>query len=848
MKRKFILSAVLSLIFLMSAVAQKQQITGKVVDHEGDPLMGVTVIETGTTNGTITGLDGSFAISIDPGSSLTFRFVGLSSRIVQNPTDNMTVTMQEDYLNLDEVQVVAYGTKTKREISGAISSIDSEVIQSNTNTSVISGLTGRSAGLDISNSADGRSASIRVRGVSSLLSSSAPLVVVDGMPTSQGLSDINPEDIQSIDVLKDAAASILYGSRAANGVILITTKQGESGKTKVNINYQHGILTPSVTDIPVMNAEQWRTAYTRAATNRYGDAALFANPSDGIDGFYSWDEYDPSTGELLQAASNYDTDWLGMVMDDNGAFDRLSINASGGSEKTVFYTSVLYRKDNGYLQATDEQRVNARLNIKHTFNSWLRVGLNLSGNFQEPDPYSGMGGYSTAQTSALPIYPLYSPTNPERYWYKYQLAPNFVAQHVYSASFRKSRSFLNSAFLELEPVKNLIIRSEWQSDYGANESQNWSHPYINPPGTGAGGGNGMVTVNKNENHTWNTNNTIQYGFSLGEHKFDFLAGGNILSGYGGSSTSFQEEIPNTTFRLSNGQYDREERVASGWGSRRFVSGLGRLNYSWKDKYFLEGSYRKDGSSVFGADMRWGDFAGASASWIFSEEEFFDKVLPFIYFGRLRASWGEVGNAQTGGDFRYLGTSLTWFNYGGYRGEGFDNIGNSSLQWETTKQTDIGLDLALFRGRVTFNMDHFNKISEDLLLSYRIGQFHGYWNSSITQNVGSLQFQGWEFTLKTVNFESTSDGFRWITDFNLTTQKSEVLKLSNNAHNIIDEANIAVVGQPLGSYYLVQWAGVNPATGHEMIYEVNPVAYLINPAATYPEHLTGNIMDGQTMVD
>ncbi|MFW5877963.1 MAG: SusC/RagA family TonB-linked outer membrane protein, partial [bacterium] len=848
MKRKLLLFTVFSLCFAVSLMAQKREVSGTVIDKDGTPLMGVTVIETGTTNGTITDTRGNFTISIDPESKLTFRFVGLATKTVEVTSDDIIVEMEEDFLNLDEVQVVAYGTKTKREISGSISSIDSEVIQSNINTSVISGLTGRSAGIDISNSADGRNASIRVRGVSSLLSSSAPLVVVDGMPSDQGLNDINPQDISSIDVLKDAAASILYGSRAANGVILITTKQGETGKTRVNVNYQHGFLVPSVKDIPTMNAEQWRSVYTTAATNRYGESARFDNPSDGVDGFYSWDQYDSETGELLHAASSFDTDWLGLVMEDNGSFDRLSLSASGGSENTTFYASALYRKDNGYLQATDEQRINFRLNVRHNFNQWLRAGINLSGNFREPDAFSGMGGYKTAQTSALPIYPLMSPSNPNRYWYEFQLAPNFVAEHEYSASFKKNHSFLNSVFLELEPLENLILRSEWQSDYSVNEGQNWSHPYINPPGTGSGGGFGMTTVNKNEGHTWNTNNTAEYKTSLGEHNLGLLIGGNILSGYGGSNTAFQEQIPNTTFTFSNGQYDRLERVASGWGSRRFVSGLTRINYSFKDRYFLEGSYRKDGSSKFGKDMRWGDFAGVSGSWIFSDEDFVDNILPFLYFGRFRASWGEVGNAQTGGDFKYLGTSLTWFNYGGYRGEGFENIGNSSLQWETTKQTDIGVDLALFRGRISLNIDYYHKLSEDLLLSYRIGQFHGYWSSSITQNVGSLQFKGWEYTLRTINFESSRDGFRWITDFNLTTQQSEVLKLSNDAHNIVDQANIAVVGQPLGSYYLTQWAGVHPVTGHELIYDVDPVNFLLNPAATYLEDLTGGVMDAHTMLD
>jgi TonB-dependent starch-binding outer membrane protein SusC len=846
MTRKYIIFILLIACLAMHSFSQVRQITGTVVDRSGETLIGVTVLEEGTTHGTITGMNGDFSIEVSVGTNLVFSYVGMTTRTIPATADPMMVVLEEDYLQLDGVQVVAYGTKTRREISGAIGRVDTEAIQRNANTSIISGLTGRSAGLDVATSSDGRSASIRIRGVSSIRSGSNPLIVVDGMPTNQGISDINPEDILSIDILKDAAASVLYGSRAANGVILITTRQGETGKTKINVNYQHGILTPSNTDIPVMNAEQWRSVYTTAARNRYGNAALFSNPSDGHDGFYAWDQFDQD-GNLIRQASNFNTDWLGMVMDDNGSFDRLSLTASGGTGRTTFYASLLYRYDNGYLQATDQQRANLRLNLTHNINDWLKVGFNLSGNMVDVDPNSGMGGFGTALSSALPIYPLMSPSNPDRYWYRYAVAPNFVATHEYSYRFSRGYNFLNSAYLEAEPFDNFVIRSEWQSDYRANQSRNFTHPIANPFGTGVGGGDGMITAHKNENHTLNSNNTVRYSYPFGMHKFDVLAGINFMQTQGGSATAFQEQIANTTLRYGSGFDDREERVASGWGERRFASGIARINYSFKNRYFVEGSYRKDGSSVFGPDMRWGDFKGISGSWIFSDEPFMQDIAPFLSLGRLRASWGEVGNAETGGNFEYLGTSLTWFNYAGYRGESFENIGNSSLQWETTKQTNLGFDLAFLQGRIEVNADYFYKLSEDLLLTYRIGQFHGYWSSSITQNIGSLYFRGGEFSINSINMEGHGNRLKWETNFNITAQQSKILQLSNNAHNIVDAANIVVEGQPLGSYYLVQWAGVDPVTGHEMIYEVNPVDYLLNPAAAYTHHLTGNVIDAHTML-
>lgn len=571
----------------MQGYTQVRQITGTVVDRSGETLIGVTVLEEGTTHGTITDINGAFSIEVSVGTNLVFTYVGMTRRVLPATAEPMMVVMEDDYLQLDGVQVVAYGTRTRREISGAIGRVDTEAIQRNAGTSIISGLAGRSAGLDVATSADGRSASIRIRGVSSIRSGSNPLIVVDGMPTNQGISDINPEDILSIDILKDAAASVLYGSRAANGVILITTRQGETGETRINVNYQRGILTPSNTDIPVMNADQWRTVYTTAARNRFGDAALFSNPSDGHDGFYAWDQYD-SNGNLLRQASNFETDWFGMIMDDNGSFDRLSLTASGGSDRTTFYASLLYRHDNGYLQASNQQRGNLRLNLTHQITDWLRAGFQLSGNIVDIDPTSGMEGFGTALTSALPIYPLMSPANPDRYWYRFAVAPNFVAEHDLRYRFNRGHNFLNSAFLEVEPIENLVVRSEWQSDYRANQSRNYTHPFANPFGTGVGGGDGMITSHKNENHTLNANNTVRYAYPFGMHKIDVLAGINFMQTQGGSSTAFQEQIAHTFLRYGSGFDNREERVASGWGERRFASGIARLNYSFQNKYFQIG--------------------------------------------------------------------------------------------------------------------------------------------------------------------------------------------------------------------------------------------------------------------
>lgn len=842
---KLLVLMLIGMMYALTSWSQTKTVTGTVTDSDGLPMPGVNVVEMGTNNGTITDLNGNYTITVEEGATLQYSFIGmLKEKVDVSGQAQVNVTLVPDLIGLDEVQVVAYGTTTRREITGSIGHIENEAVERNVGTNVAAALQGRTAGVQITNVPGDRDVRIRIRGASSYKASSEPLIVVDGVPSGLSLSDINPNDIESMDVLKDAAASVLYGSRAANGVILITTKQGEAGKTKIDVTYQHGIVAPGGNRPEILNGPQYMEVLERAHFNYYGQEDT--RPSiqfENQGGFYPYDYTDPVTG-VFHEATNFNTDWLDMMYK-NGSYDRVSLATSGGTENTSFFISGQYRADNGYMRQPDYNKINGRVKLDHKISKMFTIGANIAMAYDKRLPFSEGGGFTSAQGSALPVYPLYDPNDPNAYWYDFSSYDvNFIATSQYRSKHNRDLDLLNIAYLSVDPIDGLNLRTEWSYRYHSFFNENYSHPIIVPPGFGdQGGGDGQLTVGRGENIAWNTNNTATYSKLFGtSHSLKVMAGFTMDHRGGGNTTAFQEGFPNTTYIHSNGLTTKNERVSSGYSETRFSSLMSRMNYGFRERYFIELSYRQDYSSRFGPDRRKGIFPGASVSWMFSEEPFMDN-LNFLYMGRIRGSYGKIGNAEIG-NWRYLGSTLTWFTYGQNTGLIFGKIGNSSLQWENTYQSNIGLDLAFAGGRIELNLDYWDKLSEDMLLDYRIGQFHGYWESNIETNLGSLKWTGYEAALNTVNIQGLGGGFKWVTDFNITYAQSKVIKLARSYFEA--GTNRAVEGQPLGAYYLAQWAGVDPVTGHELIYEVDPVAFDTNPDAVTVDDLTGNVLDAETM--
>ena len=841
-------------------IIQTRTINGKVIssdDNQGLP--GVNVIEKGTNNGTVTNVQGEYSLEVSDGAILVYSSVGYTSQEVE--VGNQTVidlSMSQDVQQLQELVVVGYGTQTQREVTGAISKIKSKEISQNINADPITSLQGNVAGVQLTQQGGqpGGSIRVRVRGSSSLLSSGDPLVVIDGIPviTSSfgsnpndgisGLAEINPNDIESMEVLKDGAAAAIYGSRAANGVILITTKKGKAGKSTLNVDYQEGVTTPTNridllngTDLMAVNRRAWQnTIYSGTGAENY-----FPIPRN-VEGANGYDE---------DVAANTNVNWLDQVLRD-GKFRSVNISGSTGTEKTSVFASLGYRGEEGIEIGRDFTRANGRLNVNHQSNDKLGIGMNISLSYVER--VNPGGHFGTAQSSALPIFPIYRPDDPTKFFNGFNESENNIGTNPifyrdnYNDLTETYRSISN-VYFDYKPIEGLSLRSEWGIDYQNNKSDSRLSQALFPPNNNGSkvGGNGKTDTRRFSTIAWNLNNTINYNRTFSEkHGLDILLGSSILNQESEGQTFVFEGLtfPNLPIAATY------ERTSNSQAVFRFISWFSRINYDYDGKYFVQVSARRDGSSRFGPGRRFGDFAGGSVGWAFSEEEFFKNQISFINFAKLRASYGTVGNAELPSDFLWV--SLANVNdseigYGGFNGVAYERIGNNDLSWETTKQFNLGFDLAMINNRVNVTFDVYNKLSENLLLESRLANSTGYLDRNFVFNVGSIRNTGVELSINTDNINKGD--FRWTTGFNISRNRGITESLTppvNADDNTIVSFTTGDVklteGGNFGTYFLPVWAGVDPTTGTELIYEVDQV-YL---AETGIARLTGGVLDAEEL--
>ncbi len=840
------------------AVTIRGQVTSL---DEDEPLPGVNVVLKNTNVGTITDIDGQYSLNVpEPDDAvLVFSFVGyLTEEVPVGGQSEVNVVLAPDISKLGEVVVVGYGTQTQRELTGAISSVKSETVTQNINADPITALQGNTAGVQLTQAGGqpGGSIRVRVRGSASLLSSGDPLVVVDGIPviTSSfgsdprngisGLAEINPNDIASMEVLKDGAAAAIYGSRAANGVILITTKRGKAGQSNLTVDYQQGITTPT-NRVDLLNGPELLAVNQRAWENTIfsgtGSEEFFPVPRN----------VDDARGYNADVAAATDVDWLDQVLRD-GQFRSVNVSGSTGSEKTSVYSSVGYRKEEGIEIGRDFTRANARVNVNHSANDKLDAGINISLSYIKRD--NPGGHFGTAQSSALPIFPIYRPNDPSLLFNGFNESDNDVGTNPifyrdnYSDVTETYRSISN-VYVDFKPLPGLSIRSEWGIDYqnNVNDSKFSSQLFPQDNDGSKVGGNGKTNTRRFSTLAWNTNNTITYSRTFNEkHGLTALIGSSILNQESQGQTFVLEGLTFPTLPIAN----TFERFSNSQSLFRFVSLFSRINYDYDGKYFVQGSVRRDGSSRFGPGQRFGNFAGGSVGWIFSEENFFRDNVGLFSFGKLRASYGTVGNAELPNDFLWI--SLADVNdseigYGGFNGVAYGRIGNNALSWETTKQFNAGLDLGLLDSRISLTFDVYNKLSEDLLLGSRLANSTGYIERDYVVNVGSVRNRGVEFSISTTNV--TTDNFRWTSGFNISRNQGVVIALTPPVNDedtrirSFNTGNVRLVeGGNFGAYYLPIWAGVDPVTGNELIYEVDQEYQ----DETGIARLTGNVLDAEAL--
>lgn len=837
-------------------------ISGQVTSMEdGEALTGVNIIVKGTNNGTVTDIDGMFRLNVaDPETDvLIFSSVGfLTEEVSVNGRAQINMTLSPDISSLNEVVVVGYGTQTQRELTGAISQVKTKQIAQNINADPVTSLQGNVAGVQLTQASGqpGGAIRIRVRGSSSLLSSGDPLVVVDGIPviTSSfgpnsadgisGLSEINPNDIESMEVLKDGAAAAIYGSRAANGVILITTKRGKAGQSTLNVDYQQGVTTPT-NRVDLLNGPGLMAVNRRAWENTIysgtGGEAYFPIPRnvDGANGFNA------------DVASNTDVNWLDQVLRD-GQFRSFNISGSTGSENTSVFASIGYWDEEGIEIGRDFTRANARVKVDHQSSDKLKVGVNLSLAYINRDDPGGHFG--TAQSSALPFFPINRPDDPTKLFNGFNETENDYGTNVifyrnnYSDVVTTYRSISN-AYLEFSPLPGLSFRSEWGIDYQSNVGDSKLSQQLFPANNSNAkvGGNGRTNTRRFSSVAWNTNNTINYTRTFNQkHGLTVLVGSSILNQESQGQTFVFENLTFPSLPIGS----TFERVSNSQSLFRFISVFSRFNYDYDGKYFVQASARRDGSSRFGPGNKFGNFAGGALGWIVSEENFFKDNISFINFAKLRLSYGTVGNAELPNDF--LSISLANVNdseigYAGFSGVAFDRIGNDALSWETTQQFNAGLDVGLLNKRINLTFDFYSKLSEDLLLESRLANSTGYLDRNFVFNVGSLRNRGVEFSINTINVSTKN--FQWTSGFNISRNEGTVVKLTppvNADDTQIITFNTGDVrmteGSAFGAYYLPIWAGVDPTTGNELVYEVDQV-YL---QETGIARLTGGVLDAEEL--
>lgn len=803
------LTLAVTLLCLGLTLNAQRSIQGTVTDESNETLIGVNILIKGTTTGTVTDLDGKYTLSVPDGyNTLVFSYTGFGSKEVElGPSNIVDVTLSDVAIGLDEVVVVGYGTQIKADLTGNIAKVSGEDIEAIPVTSFESAIQGRTSGVFIEKSSGklGEGMKVRVRGNSSISASNQPLFIVDGIPITsedQGinnnqptspLADINSADIESIEILKDASAAAIYGSRASNGVVIITTKRGKEGKTNINLNIQSGFSDPT-NKIGFLNAAEYRDLYTEA-TLRF----------QGIDPINATEEEKNDARQFLEdvlvdgfnSDQTTDTNWEDLAFNDDAGFRRVDLSASGGNDRTQFFAGLSYNDESGILIGNEFERISGRLNLDQKASDKLRFGLGLNIVRSQFDRVSDDNAFSTPlQLVALaPTQPARldnGDPNPNTIYY------NGLIQNENSNRNTEIYRTLGNVHGSYELLPGLSFRSEFGIDILDQQEDNFlGRITLDGAPSGFAESRSLRVIN------YNTNNFFSYDKAINEDNSLQLVLGMSYQQSDTKVTSIQAiGFPNDDLNTiaSAAEPTFTSSTATAFS---FLSYFARANYKFKDRYLLALSGRIDGSSKFGEDNRYGFFPAASVGWIISKEPFLINSNT-ISFLKLRASFGVTGNAPSA-NFASLAT-WTGNNYTTTSGLSPFTLPSPGLQWETTKQFDIGLDIGLFQDRVTLELDYYQKSTEDLLLSRPLPAISGF--TSIFENVGEMENKGVEIVFNSKNLVRT---FKWSTSFNIAFNTNEVTKLNSDS-DIIASPNRVRVGEPLGVFVTRRYAGVDPANG------------------------------------
>lgn len=814
------------LLFVCIGVNAQTQITGTVVSEENnEPIVGAVIRIVGTNDGTVTDINGRFSVEMPAGHNrLLVTYLGYEDVEVV-ASQNMRVVMRDGTYGLDEVIVTGYGNFKKSSFTGSAATMDLGRLSDVPVVSIEDKLAGNIPGVQVSqmSGAPGSVNSIRIRGMGSINAGNEPLYVIDGTPMTTGnmsefnapgdgyndagtsiLATLNSNDIESITVIKDAAAASLYGSRAANGVVVITTKSGSQGKTKVEFRSDWGFSNMAVNYRPVLSGEE-REKLLWTGLKNYGlyqggysedDASAFADANIGA--FIS----KPETGW---------TDWKDLLFR-TGHHQNYQASVSGGNEKTKFYTSLAYTDQDGVLPNQGLERFTFNTNLTH---KWNRFTLNVTTQLSKMK--QGLINEGTSYDAPVANYAFFQNPGTVAYDINGDLVPgdglagiNPVYEFSHSSDRNQVVRALATAKLTYNIWDNLNISQKFAYDYvGGEENVLWDRYSNNGKSY-----NGLLQKMINHSRQFNSQTQLTYVKSFDKHNFDALLGfetehfrydWNYMTGY---------DYPGSLYELTNAGTTSAESSRSAY---KLTSFLGRLNYNYDNLYYAGLSYRSDGSSRLARDKRWGNFWSISAAWRFGGEKFMESARNVLSDGKLRVSYG-VNGTQPGGYYSYMNLYKYGEAYNGSSGMGIVGIGNPDLRWEKNKAFNLGLDLT-FIDRISVMFDYYVRRTSDLIYNLPVSGVPGYYDSSgsttTPQNIGELKNSGIELTITSNNI-MTKD-FSWTTSFNMGHNSNKVSKLNGESNEVISGALIHRVGEPYYSYWAYEYAGVDPETGKEMYY-------------------------------
>ena len=794
--KKFKKCLVVVLLLLLSTISMYSQnsikITGKVIDGNKEPLIGVNVRVKNGAAGTITDIDGKYSLQASSGSTLVFSYIGYISKEAKvTPNGVLNITMDEDGQQLEEVVVVGYGTARKKDLTGGLVVVGKDKLDMSSTSNLMDRLKGQVAGLNIttSNASPGADQTLLIRGENSLSANNDPLIILDGIPYSGSLVDLDPNIIENLSVLKDASAVAIYGSRGSNGVILIQTRRGSEGKSQVTYKGQVGLAEP-MQRIQVMGPNEFIRFKQDVGRLRYG---------------YTGDELDPIAGNIISQTEKegylkgVTHDWQDYVFQTGFTMDH-QLSISGGTNNTKYMAAIANLNQEGVVYNSNLTRTNISVNVDQTFNKWLTIGVGTQ--FVQKET----GGITPNLEHAIKQSP-YGKYKDELGYYvaapmEYDLIGNPM-KDVNAVQDNTSRNFFLNAYANIIlPLKGLSFRT----NYGYNYRSSFNGTYYGrdtetgKETPGKVGGRASISNGHYNDYTWE--NILRYEREIGNHRFDVTGLFSMQETRNFSSSQSAEGfVTDDTGYNMIGTAERNQTISSGLSETAMLSYMGRVNYAFKNRYMATITARSDGASVFGSNNKYAFFPSVALAWHIGEEDFIKKNVEWIDMLKIRTSYGANGNqaitAYRTLDRLYSKVKYIWGDKGNAFNTAYlasDGVGNPNLKWETTYTMNLGIDFMLFKGRLGGTIELYKSNTKDLLMTRTVPIMNGY--SKIWDNIGETSNKGIEVTINSQNINIKD--FKWSTDLNFSMNRDKIVQLRGD--NKDDITNKWFIDKPLRVYY------------------------------------------------